>query len=307
MTTKAFKFSTFAFVLAAGLLTACSSDDDDNNVTPQEAPRLISVEVSEQPLASESAQAREMQTRSDITTTESLQNFKMYGVFNGETQGYNVTSSIIDGNKIWNSPGPWPSFAENNDVVSFYACSSGDFYANSNNPYTHFTILENASTQHDLLVAQNEASYKSSNGLGKVSLTFHHACAAIAFSVKITNTLSGRLVGNSLKVNKIELRNVKNTGKYYFKTNSWDDVSGSTYYTLSNSEIAVTTTPQSLSSNYLFVIPQSSDANETNHMYLDIDYFFQNQTKKAIIPLTVNWEAGKEYDIEIKLGTTLIQ
>ena len=56
------------------------------------------------------------------------------------------------------------------------------------------------------------------------------------------------------------------------------------------------------------MIPQERAANGTNDMYLEVNYTFQGQTKtQAIIPLTVNWEAGKEYDIEIKLGTTLIQ
>ena len=99
------------------------------------------------------------------------------------------------------------------------------------------------------------------------------------------------------------LRNVSNTGNYYFETAAWDDVKGTAYYTLANSDMNITTASQALSSNYLFVIPQSSEGT-----YLDVTYTFTGQTKtSATIPLSVNWEAGKQYTINIKLGTTLIQ
>ena len=77
---------SFAFVLTAGLLTASCSKDDDN----AEAPRLISVEVSEQPLASESAQARDANTRASATTTATLAKFSMHGVCLGTSYNYTV-------------------------------------------------------------------------------------------------------------------------------------------------------------------------------------------------------------------------
>ena len=40
--------------------------------------------------------------------------------------------------------------------------------------------------------------------------------------------------------------------------------------------------------------------------YLDVTYDYSGQ-KHATIPLDINWEAGSEYTIDIKLGTTLIQ
>ena len=61
---KHLKISLFACVLTAGLFTACSSDDDNNTVkTEPQAPRLITVEVSETPLEEEGAEAREGETR----------------------------------------------------------------------------------------------------------------------------------------------------------------------------------------------------------------------------------------------------
>jgi hypothetical protein len=206
-------------------------------------------------------------------------------------------------NGSWVVDGFWPDGVDGNTSVNFYAYSNGDYNDNSGTPYISFSMDENASAQHDLLVAKNTVSYNAHQG--KVPLTFDHACAALAFNVKITNTLkTDKLSNSSLTINSIVLRNVNNTGRYYFGgTPAWQNVSGSAYYTLTSGNITVDTEAQALSSNYLFVIPQSSEAT-----YLDVTYTFSGQKKtSATIPLSVNWEAGKQYTINIKLGTTLIQ
>jgi len=126
----------------------------------------------------------------------------------------------------------------------------------------------------------------------------------VAFNVQITNTLKTKL-GSTLTVNSIVLRNVSNTGNYYFGSSTWGGVSGSAYYTLTSGNISVDNTPQALSSNYLFVIPQSRDIDGTTGTYLEINY--DSNTKQATIPIAVNWAAGSKYTIDIKLGTTLIK
>ena len=282
-------------LLAAPLFFAsCSSDDSmtpiDEVKTPQ---RPISVEVSETPFGN-TTEARQL-TRAAITDLTSFSSFEMTANTNDK---YEVTKNSSGS---WTVDGSWPA-VDNNTSVNFYAYSNGTYYDNSGTPYISFSMDENASAQHDLLVAKNTVSYNAHQG--KVPLTFDHACAAVAFNVQITNTLkTNKLSNGTLTVNSIVLRNVSNSGKYYFGTSTWGDVSGSAYYTLTNSDITVDNTPQALSSNYLFVIPQSSEAT-----YLDVTYTFSGQTKtSATIPLSVNWEAGKQYTINIKLGTTLIQ
>ena len=282
-------------LLAAPLFFAsCSSDDSmtpiDEVKTPQ---RPISVEVSETPFGN-TTEARQL-TRAAITDLTSFSAFTMMTANKDKL-------SVEKKNGSWVVDGSWP--VGDNTPVTFYAYSNGDYYDNSGTPYISFSMDENASAQHDLLVAKNTVSYNDHQG--KVPLTFDHACAAVAFNVQITKTLKTKL-GSKLTVNSIVLRNVSNSGKYYFGTSTWGDVSGSAYYTLT-SGITVDNTPQALSSNYLFVIPQSSEANGTTGTYLDVTYTFSGQTKtSATIPLSVNWEAGKQYTINIKLGTTLIQ
>ena len=285
-------------LLAAPLFFAsCSSDDSmtpiDEVKTPQ---RPISVEVSEAPFGN-TTEARQL-TRAAITDLTSFSSFEMTAN-NPAKDHYKVTK-----NGSWVVDGSWPAVGDNTPVT-FYAYSDGTYNDNSGTPYISFSMDENASTQHDLLVATNTVSHNSHQG--KVPLTFDHACAALAFNVQITKMLKTKKLSNgTLTVNSIVLRNVSNSGKYYFETPAWGDVSGSADYTLNNSTMTIDTIPQALSSNYLFVIPQSSEANGTTGTYLEINYTLSG-SKQATIPLSVNWKAGKQYTINIKLGTTLIQ
>lgn len=284
-------------LLAVPLFFAsCSSDDSmtpiDEVKTPQ---RPISVEVSETPFGN-TTEARQL-TRAAITDLTSFNSFKM--------TANKDNLSVEKKNGKWEVDGSWPA-VDDNTSVNFYAYSNGTYNDNSGTPYISFIMDENASAQHDLLVATNTVSRNSHQG--KVPLTFDHACAAVAFNVQITKTLKTKL-GTTLTVNSIVLRHVSNTGRYYFGgTPVWQNVNGSAYYTLTSGNITVDTEAQALSSNYLFVIPQTRAANGTTGTYLEINYTFSGQTKtSATIPLTVDWEAGKQYTINIKLGTTLIQ
>ena len=242
-----------------------------------------------------------------ITTTETLPNFTMKGVYNGQTKkDYSVEKSA---GKWTVKPDSWPSELDDNTKVQFYAYTNGAFGSSSGTPFIDFTVAENASTQHDLLVATNSVAYNDHNGT--VPLIFDHACAALAFNIFMSNTLSGQL-GGTLTVNSIVLKNVCNKGKYNFDTtfdeSTWSDVEGSANYTLNSSPMVITTTPQELSSNHLFMIPQKRDANGTVGTYLEISYTFSGQKgSTATIPLTVNWEKSTQYTINIKLGTTLIK
>lgn len=277
-------------LLAAPLFFAsCSSDDSMtpiDEVTPPQRP--ISVEVSETPFGN-TTEARQL-TRAAITDLTS------FSVFTMTANKDNL--SVEKKNGKWEVVGSWPA-VDNNTSVNFYAYSNGTYNDNSGTPYISFSMDENASAQHDLLVAKKTVSYNDHQG--KVPLTFDHACAALAFNVQITKTLKTKL-GTTLTVNSIVLRNVSNSGKYYFGTSTWGDVSGSAYYTLTSGNITVDTEAQALSSNYLFVIPQTRAAGT----YLEINYTLSG-SKQATIPLSVNWVAGTQHTINIKLGTTLIQ
>lgn len=316
----------YTLVMAAGLLTACGTDDEripaepqtqsaaDGGQAPADLTRHISVEVSERPMAEEgTAEGRSLTTRAAITTTQTLPNFTMKGVYDGSTYNYSVKKPAGE----WTvDPDTWPleDPSDNNKKVQFYAYTytKGTFVPNSGTPFIDFTVDENASTQHDLLVATNSVAFNDHSGT--VPLIFDHACAALAFNIFMSNTLSDQLKqkGKTLTVTSIELKNVRNKGNYNFGTtfdgSTWRDVEGSANYTLDNRlSMVITTTPEPLSSNHLFMIPQKRDADGENGTHLKISYTVSGQEgSTAIIPLTVDWKKSTQYTINIKLGTKLI-
>lgn len=288
-------------ILAAGLLMACSSDDDIT--TPKEEKpvvntelRPIYVEVSERPMVVDGQEAKErgMETRATETTTGSLTGFDMHGVYGGSINNYSASKS----DETWTvTPdiGIWPS--DKSVPVSFYAHTHGSFQANSGNPYVNFTVPEDAFNQFDLLVAKANVSWNEHSGI--VPLTFDHACAAVAFNIQKKSEL-----GEKLTVHSVVLKKVYKNGKYNYST-GWYDVKTQTDFTMTNGDIEVTTDLQALPANELFMIPQTCTADTK----LDITYTYSGQTK-SIEPISlagITWEAGKKYTINIVLGTGLIK
>ena len=236
------------------------------------------------------------------TTTETLTSFAVH--YEGNRYKY-----IKEGEK-W-SEGTWPSVPDEQpidfyaDTYTYYDTHSTSYIYNDGNPYIHFTVEGTVSNQHDLLVSECKQVSRASSG-GKVSFHFTHACAAPHFTVQLTDAISTQY-GKSLTVKSIVLKNVKNDGYYYYTTKSWSDLSGSADYSLTNGPIIVTTAKQSLSSGYLFMIPQTCAADGTNGIHLEITYTKGDVDKYATIPLDIDWQAGKSYPINILLGTAVIE
>ena len=292
----------FLFLLAACAFVACSDND-----TPEEQPaakRLLTVEVSENPLTDEATGAPALGiTRTDnITTTGSLNKFYINYEENDHKPDYTFEK---DNSGTWIAEGPrnWPENVENNDKIDFYAYTGGDFNYSEVDPYVSFEVDGNASSQHDLLVAENKVAY--SDDEGKVSLSFDHACAVVQFKVQLTNTLYGNLNSSNLTVNSIVLQNVNKEGRYHYATPSWTLLGEPSSFKLTNSSITVGTELQELPCGYLFMIPQSREANGTEGTYLEVNY--SAEKTPANIPLTINWQAGYLYTINIRLGTNLIK
>ena len=287
-------------LLVAASLTACSSDEETGL---KETPRPMIVDVNENPPTVSTNQmppslrraAVPIATRGVITTSSTLSEFTMN--YQANAYDYEKTGSG------WNV-NSWPNEVGADEKIDFFAYTRGTFNYNNGNAYLSYSVEETPSNQHDLLVAEHKQIAYSDNA-GHVSLTFDHACAAVQVYVQITNTLRTTL-GSDLIVNSIVLKNVNNSGDYYYATKTWSNQTGAAAYTLNNSDITVTTTPEALSCGHLFMIPQSRAANGITGTYLEINYT-TSESKQAILPLNVDWEAGKQYTINIKLGTTTIQ
>jgi hypothetical protein len=278
-------------LLATACLAACSSDDEQ---TTKYAPRPMTVDVAEHPIVDAETTAGSGTSRAaEVTTTATLSRFSM----NYQDNKYDFTKS----GSGWNTHN-WPNSVVNDAKIDFYAYTRGTFSYGNGNPYVSFTVESEPGSQHDLLVAEHKQIAYSDAG-GHVSLTFDHACAAVLLNVQITSTLRNSL-SSDLTVNSIVLKNVNNQGHYDYATKSWSNLTGSASYTLTNSAITVTTTPQQLSCGYLFMIPQKR-AKGAEGIYLEVNYT-TSRAKTATIPLDVDWQAGKCYNMTVRLGTNTI-
>ena len=294
------KIFFFTFLTAA-FLAACSSDDQDE---PKQEPRLITVEVTENPLLDANGTPKQLPTRTAAaTTSESLSAF-----FMNYTGDYKYDFEKTNGS--WNKI-DWPVSVGNDTKIDCYAYNAGTFYWNSGNPYLNFTMDATASSQTDLLVATHKAiSYNDAGG--KVSLDFNHACAAVKFNIYKTEGVGKK----SVIVKSVVLSGVKNQGDYYYNSEGtkWQfqslpgsasytyDGYSSASYTLTTGDITLTTSKQALPCGYLFLIPQSKEG-----LTLTVNYTVGGGTETShTFNLTGAWEAGKEYIVNISMGTSII-
>ena len=274
------------FLFSVIALAACGDSDDGVNTPPDvPSPRLLTVEVGENPMQDESANAREMTRTAAATTTATLSGFTM----NYTDSWYNNFKKTGD---TW-STANWPTTVYTTPI-DFYAYNGGTFYWYSGNPYVSFTAEENVASMKDLLVATHKSiSFNDNNG--HVSLTFDHACAAVQFFVyKEENA--------TYKINSIKLNNVKKSGDYYYnnaENERWVLGETTTYYTLTTNvpgdPFEVTTTKEQLPCGWLYLIPQSKSG-----IQIVINY---NTDKQKILTLSSGtWEAGKKYTVNIRIG-----
>ena len=274
-------------------LAACGDNDDavTTPVEPAPTPRLLTVEVSENPMQDNEASAREMKRTAAATTTATLSSFTM----NYTDAWYN---NFTKTGGTW-STADWPYGVNENTKIDFYAYNAGSFQWNSGTPYVSFTMDEDAFSQKDLLVATHkQISYNDAKG--KVSLTFDHACAAVQFQICQTKTVTEQK--HSFTINSVVLKNVHKDGDYNYDS-GWTLGSNLTDLTLTNSTITLTTAYQLLPCQWLFLIPQSQDG-----IQLEIKYTVDEGAEKTKILNvgTDSWEQGKQYTVNIRVGSSFL-
>ena len=275
-------------------LAACG--DNDNAVPipiePTPSPRLLTVEVSENPMQDNEASARVMNRTAAATTTATLSSFTM----NYTDAWYN---NFTKTGGTW-STADWPYGVNENTKIDFYAYNAGSFQWNSGTPYVSFTMDEDAFSQKDLLVATHkQISYNDTKGV--VSLTFDHACAAVQFQICQTKKVTDE--GKNFIINSVVLKNVHKDGDYYYDS-GWTLGSNLTDLTLTNSTITLTTAYQLLPCQWLFLIPQSQDGIQLEIKYT-IDGGAEEKTKVLNVG-TGNWEQGKQYTVNIRVGSSFL-
>ena len=277
-------------MLSVFALAACGDDQEDLTPTlpsateSQQQPagpepqRLLTVEVGENPMQPEGGT-----TKTDAaTTTETLSKFSM----NYEDNKYDFSKT----GDTWSTE-KWPTSVGHDEKIDFYAYNGGTFTWSSSDPYVSFSMDENAFKQNDLLVATHKnISYNDNDG--KVSLTFNHVCAAVQFYIY-------KQEAADYVVKSVVLKDVAKQGSYHYNSNSWTDVNTKTDYTLTNGDIAPSTTPTLLPCEGMFFIPQEKSA-----IGIEVTYTKNGSTQKTktLHMASGTWQAGYQYTEKIKIG-----
>ena len=288
------KWAPFALTLfTIPLVSSCSSNDEEEQ---QEVKRPISVVVSENPMIEEESGSRITRTEAP-TTTGTLTEFKMMYQADAEIKT-EYTAEKTGSPANWGlTPSHWPTVG-NTEKINFYAYNGGTFNYNNGTPYVAFETEGSAFSQKDYLVATHKnISYNDKQGV--VSLSFDHACAAVEFNICQTQKISS----HTIVVKSVVLKNVKKKGDYSYEY-GWSLGGETTNYTLIDGDITLETNPtyKRLPCKWLFLIPQPK-----SDIKLDISYTIDGTADFREISIgTDSWEAGNQYTINIKVGSSFL-
>lgn len=305
------KMKISSILLCLTLCAACSSDSDEPVVQqPTTMSYPLTIEVTENPLISEGEEGEA--NRAAITTTSTLNSFKLDYVYDTSSTGAISPDPSKDTEGKWTTTGSWPSTEE---TVNWYAYSDGTFNLNvGGDPYINFSVEELASKQKDLLVATASGTYSETEG--KLTFTFDHACSALRFHVKKSTNLS-----STLTVSSIVLKNVIKQGKYnYSGSGSWtfstEPEDYANYTLFSGSKTLSSTTDYELLNGseedaYLFMIPQIlTGGTGAGQTYIEVAWTCSDVgsgSGTAKIPLGMTLVKGTKYDVKINLGKNTLQ
>ncbi len=297
-------FLGFLWLLAACLLTSCSSDSSGSPASiieePVAKPRPLSVEVSETPFHSQTNEqgARQLTRASEITIS-SLGNFFVFNNRNTDAITFEKSGSN------WVGDGSWPG-VDNNSLVTFYATNiaSSDAFVHGTKSFS-FTVDEDVDAQKDLLVAKTTAAYSA--GKGKISLAFDHITTAVTFSIALSANAAAK---GTVVLKEAKLYNIPKTAAYSFTSDSWGTPAASkSDYTLTTGDITLSTKLQQLPCNYLFLIPQTLTAynaeSNPGGAYLEVKLTVKSGAEKTVrYPVALTLEQGwiQPVNIVIKAG-----
>ena len=282
------KSKYLAVALSAVALVACNNED----VLEVNQGRGISFQV-----------ATEASTRATATTTNTIDNFKVWGFTDGKTLMNGIEVKVAEsGNKCtYDGTIFWPA-----TDVDFYSVSPAENCGGTVNitkdkqEITNFTVNTNQGDQVDLLYAVNKGEKKADHEASAVNINFRHALSQIVFKAKNTN--------KNLKVivKGVKVANIKKAGDFTYPNTTtsgpvtadgtitsatqglWASVqtpvtfeAGVTELTLDGVQDAkdLTTTEEGVYTGSLFMIPQDltpwvpkdEGSETTNNVYFLLD------------------------------------
>ena len=257
--------------------------------------------------------ATEASTRAQATTTNTIDNFKVWGFTDNKTL-MNGLEVSYESNK-WTYDGTifWPATA-----VDFYSVSPAENCGGTVNitkdeqEITGFTVNKDQSKQVDLLYAVNKNETKAAHEASAVNINFRHALSQIVFKAKNTNEnlkviIKGVKIGNIKKAGDFmyptqatTIQNTEEDGTIVANTQgTWSNVSTATTFEAGVTELTLdgvkdaqdlTTKANEAYTGALFMIPQAltpwdpstEGCNKSNNVYFLLNCQILSGTNKNI-------------------------
>ena len=173
-------------------------------------------------------------TKSQITTTSTIKDFKVWGYYQNEAEKqsnvpFMEAQEVVKNGDVWTySPTRfWPE----SGTIDFYSVSPASVNASisgSSQKIENYTVSTNVDEQIDLLYAVNKDCSKADNGQSGVQVNFRHALSQIVFKAKSSNEAI------VVDIKGVTLVKAKTTGTFTYPTKTtspYDDPESTDYDT----------------------------------------------------------------------------
>ena len=238
-------------------------------------------------------------------------------LFKNEQVTYSTSSTSTNTNWTYTNTKYWPTEGHI-DFLAYAPYVEGKTLTNKS---INFDVANKVDEQKDLLWANAEKQTKADN---PVKFTFYHALAKIGYSLKQNKTYPN----TTIKVTSIKLVGSETTNAFYTKgtidlskankdENLWTiaaDVAKQNFDWFTGEAVLTTNADNNKNAddNNLFVIPQDFSATATDKLSVVVVYTVKtgdttelmNKVSKQI---TMNFEQGKAYMINLTIGLTPIE
>lgn len=238
-------------------------------------------------------------------------------LFKNEQVTYSTSSTSTNTNWTYTNTKYWPTEGHI-DFLAYAPYVEGKTLTNKS---INFDVANKVDEQKDLLWANAEKQTKADN---PVKFTFYHALAKIGYSLKQNKTYPN----TTIKVTSIKLVGSETTNAFYTKgtidlskankdKNLWTiaaDVAKQNFDWFTGEAVLTTTADnnKNADNNNLFVIPQDFSATATDKLSVVVVYTVKTGDTAELMnkvskPITMNFEQGKAYMINLTIGLTPIE
>lgn len=262
--------------------------------------------------------------RSVITTTASINNFKVWAYTGDQTYMDGVEVTKTGDNWSYGNLKYWPQEA----AVDFYSVNPTTYTVDANKQIVNFAVADEVANQIDLLYAANIGETKADHKNAPVAVNFRHALSQIVFKAKVKEGSNLKVKIDGVRIAQLEW---KGTLTYPTATTVADATAANTWGTWTNTRTAEENkkfyaagiTPQTITagqpvalttagSGELLLMPQTlspwtvgkDNTKQDSYFLVDCQIWdgdvqlwpINDGTAEVAIPVSkITWEQGKKY------------